>query len=105
MAVISHRNCNRVQNNPKRTLVHRSKNTITSIDEVWLAVSVDREDNTEGVCAISTPMGMMPLMAADPKQYKFVRQQAKRMSREKGIIIQVIKLTTRDVVETFDGAN
>jgi len=79
------------------TTVHAPKNTIRRIDSVWMVISVDPTDQTEGVCAVSTPMGMMPLIAADEERLPWIMEQAKRM-RDAGQAVKLIELTERKEV-------
>ena len=78
------------------------KNTILRIESVWAAVSVD-EDGTEGMCAIFTGQGWLPLMAADEVRLPFIREQAAIIAHRDQRRVKIIRLTERSVVEEFDG--
>lgn len=81
-------------------MTHSPKNTIVRIDQIWAAVSVDPDDNTEGVCAVQMNDHWMPLIAADEERLPFIREQAARLA-SLGRKIKIIRLTTREVVEEF----
>lgn len=79
------------------------KNHLLSIDSVWIAISVD-EDGNEGVCAYPMgEMGMMPLIAADKNRLADIIPLAKRIAATAQCQVKLIRLTTREEVETFDG--
>lgn len=84
------------------TIVVGGKNTIRRIDAVWAAVSVD-DDGTEGLCAVFTGSGWMPLLAADEDRLPFVRQQAAIIATRDSRKVYVIRLAERSVIEEFDG--
>lgn len=74
-----------------------------TIDSVWAAVAVDEESQTEGLCAVAVGHRMMPLIAADEERLPFVREQAQRIARESGQTIRLIRLSKREIAETFNG--
>ncbi len=73
------------------------------INEVWMAVAIDPEDSTEGVCAIRLGYEWYPLMAADKTRLPFVKEQAKLLSAELKKTIKLVKFTTREVIEVYEG--
>lgn len=73
------------------------------IESVWVAVAVDDAEQIEGLCAVQIGHRMMPLIAADEQRLPFVRTEAERIARESGQVIRLIRLTTREVIETIDG--
>lgn len=83
------------------TLVHDAKNTIKRIDAIWMVVSIDKEDNTEGICAMTVGDMQMPLIAADEARLPFIREKAQFLARTSGKRIAIIRLSTRDVIEEF----
>lgn len=84
------------------TLLHAPKNTIRRIDNVWMVVSVDPNDNTEGVCAAPTGREalMVPLIAADEERLPWIREKAQVLANL-GLKVKLIRLTTREEVEDF----
>lgn len=84
-------------------VLHAPKNTIRRIDSVWMVISVDPEDNTEGVCA--APMGpggmLVPLIAADERRLEDIKAWAKRL-RDMGQTVKMIRLTSREEVNLLD---
>ena len=83
--------------------IHSPKNTIRRIDAVWMAVSVDSEDNTEGVCAANLNGMMVPLIAADEDRLPWVIEQATLIARASFIKVKLIKLHMREELMTFEG--
>jgi len=81
------------------------KNHLTRIDAVWMAISVDPDDETEGVCAFLLNGAWTPLIAADEARLPFVRQKAAQIAEETGMLVKLIRLSTREEVESFDGRN
>lgn len=77
-------------------------NTLRRIDSVWMAVSVD-DDGTEGMCAYLGPSGWIPLLAADEDRLPFVLAQAAIIATRDQRLVRIVRLTTREEVETMDG--
>lgn len=79
------------------------KNTLPSIEEVYLFVSVDAEDGNEGVVAAPIgPVGMMPLVAADKKRMEQYRPVAEQIAKAFKMKIRLIRLTHREVIEEIN---
>lgn len=74
-----------------------------TIDSVWAAVAIDTAEQIEGLCAICINGQWMPLIAADEARLDFVRREAKRLARESGKTIRLIRLSSREIIETFNG--
>lgn len=73
------------------------------IDAVWAAVAIDAAEQIEGLCAVKVGHNWMPLIAADRERLEFVREEARKIAAETGQMIRVIRLSRRDVIETFNG--
>lgn len=73
------------------------------IDSVWMAIAEDAEDDTEGVCGVMINTQWYPLIAADPERLEFIRQKAQDVAVSSGKRVKIIRLTTREEVEMFDG--
>lgn len=83
-------------------LIHNPPNNLPRIDSVWAAVSVD--EHGEGLCAVMTPGGWVPLIAADEARLKDIREWAKQLARTRaytGKTIRLIRLTTREELEVI----
>jgi hypothetical protein len=82
------------------------ENHLLRIDQVWMAVSVD-EKGCEGVCAMYDPVvgSWMPLVAADPERLADINRMAAALAVQRGQLIKIIKLTTREEVDSWDGRN
>ena len=74
-----------------------------TIDSVWMAISVDPKDNTEGVCGVRSGGVWIPLLAADDERLPFVIEQAYLIAKEKRCKVKIIRLTTRQDVKEIDG--
>jgi len=81
-------------------------NHLLRIDAVWLAVSVD-EDGNEGACATTVMLAggpmMVPLIAADEGRLAWVKAEARKIALASGQRVRVIRLTTREEIETYEG--
>ena len=71
-----------------------------TIENCWLAVSVD-EEGDEGVCAALIGHAWMPLMAADRARLPFVLDAAQKIADETGQTIKIIRLTERSEIKTI----
>jgi len=72
------------------------------IESVWMAVSVDPVDQTEGVCSVLMRDHWMPLIAADELRLIDIRKQAQFIADRTGQAVRLIRLTVRDEVDTFE---
>ena len=77
------------------------KNTLPRIESVYVFVSVDPEDGNEGV--IAAPIGgmTMPMIAADVERLALLKPIAAEIAVAFGITVKLIRLTTREELETF----
>jgi hypothetical protein len=83
-------------------LIHNPPNKL-HIDAIWVFVSSDKDGN-EGVIAIETAAGMMPLIAADEDRLKSLRPIAKQVAAGRaatGKEVKLIKFTMREELETI----
>ena len=78
-----------------------SENTLPSIGHVYVFLSKDDKGN-EGVCAFSTPTGLiMPMVAADEGRLDSLRATAKKICKEANTEIRLVKFHNREEMETF----
>jgi hypothetical protein len=85
------------------TLFQQPKNTLPSIESVYLFVSVDAEDGNEGV--VAAPYGgqvMMPMIAADEKRLSQLMPVAQQISTAFNMKIRLIKLSHREVIKEIN---
>lgn len=80
--------------------IHDPSNGGQKIDAVWLFISVD--ETGEGVCAVHTPNGMMPLIAADEARLKDLSKIAGQVAQLTKKKIKLIKLTAREECEQWN---
>jgi hypothetical protein len=81
------------------TLFLQPKNTLVSIEHVYLFVSVDEEDGNEGVIACSMgPVPLMPMIAADEKRLEQLIPRAEEIAKRTNKPIRLIKLSNREVI-------
>lgn len=74
------------------------------VNSVWVALAVDPMDGSEGMCGVLIGDHWMPLVAADELRLPFVQQQARFIADRTGQTVRVIRLTTREEVETVSPA-
>jgi hypothetical protein len=85
------------------TLFQQPKNTLPSIEHVYVFVSVDAEDGNEGVVAAPFgPVGMMPMIAADEKRLAQLIPWAEAIAKQFNMKIRLIRLSQRDVIQEFN---
>ena len=73
------------------------------IDTIIAAVAFDPDDNTEGVCAVQTSMGWMPLIAADKERFKQIEELAEGIALTQGRDIRLVRFTERTEVRLIKG--
>jgi hypothetical protein len=85
------------------TVVHSPKNTIR-IDTIWAFVSVDPEDNTEGVIAgpLMGPGSIVPFIAADEARLASLRPLAQKLAKQLGRPVRLLKFSVREVIEDYE---
>lgn len=70
------------------------------IEQMYAFVVLD-EDNTEGIPAIATPIGHMPMVGADMKRIDELRPVAEAMAKESGLKITLCRFEVRTELETY----
>lgn len=85
------------------TIVVIPKNTIR-IDTIWAFVSVDPEDNTEGVIAgpLLGPGSVIPFIAADEARLASLRPLAQKFAKQLGRPVRLLKFSIREVIEDYE---
>lgn len=61
-------------------------------------ISTDNEDGAEGVVAYHTPMGWLPMVAADAIRLKQLLEKAEELKKENGMDYKVIRFDHREDV-------
>lgn len=74
------------------------------IENIYMAVAVDPIDHTEGLCAVRLGNEWYPLIAADLARLPFVKQEARNIARTEGKKVKLIKLTSREEIESYEGS-
>jgi hypothetical protein len=85
------------------TIFQQPKNTLPSIESVYLFVSVDAEDGNEGV--VGAPYGgqmCLPMIAADEKRLEQLMTLAQQLSTAFNMKIRLIKLSHREVIKEIN---
>lgn len=74
------------------------------INQLYAAVAID-DDGDEGVCAFFNEelRSWMPLVAADERRLADIRRISADIARESQKRVRIIKMTTREELEVFDG--
>lgn len=82
-----------------RMIIDSPPNHLQRIDEVWAFISSD--ETGEGLCAVPTEMGLMPMIAADKARLESLIRMAPQVARMTGKTIKLIKLSTREELQEF----
>ena len=80
-------------------VVHDPENKL-KIENVWAFVSHDDKGN-EGLCAIPTNLGMMPMIAADVDRLNSLKEAAQKLKAMTNKKIKLIKFSVREDLETI----
>jgi hypothetical protein len=84
-------------------IFQQPKNTLPSIEEVFMFVSVDAEDGNEGVIgAPMDPMNCVPLIAADKKRLESLTPIAEKLAKFGNVKIRLIRLSHREVIREIN---
>jgi hypothetical protein len=76
------------------------------IDRIRAAVSLDPQDQVEGLCAFMNSNGQwMPLVSADEARFQDIEKIAKVLARETGKTIQMVEFSERTVLSTIKPAD
>lgn len=76
-------------------------NTMPRIEEIWAYTQVDPRDNNEGVIALETKHGPLPMIAADKERLDDLRPYAMEMAVRTGRPVNVTKFSVREDVEVI----
>ncbi len=71
------------------------------IQEMYAYVSVDPEDQNEGVIAMATPAGPLPLVGADIGRMQSLRKIAEECASRSKIQVKLLRFSVREVVEVI----
>lgn len=79
------------------------KNTMPEIKFMYAFVSVDPEDENEGIIAEFFPHlhAWLPLVAADDARVEQFKPIAKRIAQRLAHPVRLVKFTTREVIEEY----
>lgn len=69
------------------------------VDELWAWVSVDPEDQNEGIIAFESPMGPMPMVGADRERMMSMKKFAEQTAQKSGIEVKLLRFTKRNEIE------
>lgn len=87
----------------QHTIFLQPKNTLPSIEQVFLFVSVDAKDGNEGVVGAPLgPVGCMPMVAADEKRLAQLIPMAEAIAKATNVKIRLIRLSHREVVQEIN---
>ena len=71
------------------------------VNEMWVWVSVDSEDQNEGVIAFDSPMGPMPMVGADKDRMMSLRHLAEQTAKKSGIEVKLLRFSERVEIEVI----
>lgn len=86
-----------------KVLVVNPGNEIVHIDQIWAFLSVDKNDNTEGVIGMQTDMGNVPMIAADAVRLLSLMPVVENMAKQTGMTIRLVKFSTREEIKVING--
>lgn len=72
-----------------------------TIDSIWAAVAIDEADDVESLCVIPAGDMLAPLITNDEARLPFIREHAQAAAIGTGQTVRLIRLTKREVIETF----
>jgi len=72
-----------------------------TIEHIWAAISLDPEDQTEGVCAVLVGQNWMPLIAADEERLLWLEQMAEGISTARNMEIKIVEFSHSGVLRTI----
>lgn len=70
------------------------------IDQMFAYVVMD-DDDTEGIPAIESPMGPMPLVGADMARVESLNPIAQHMATSLGKEVTLVRFSVRETIEVF----
>ncbi len=71
------------------------------IQELYAYVSVDPEDQNEGIIAMATPSGPLPLVGADIDRMKSLRKVAEDVAERSKIQVKLLRFSVREEIEVI----
>jgi len=83
----------------KPEILHTPPNEAT-ITEIYAVLSVDATG--EGVCAVGSGAGMMPLAVAYPRMLPMIREYAAQIAKQTNRKLVLVKFTAREDMESFE---
>jgi len=72
------------------------------VTELWAYVADGYGDEGEGICAIRTGTGFVPLVGADAESMKFFKLAAQQVADAGQKQVRLLRFTTREEVELLD---
>ena len=72
------------------------------IGAITAFVSIDPEDDAEGVCGVKTPVGWMPMIAASEDRIRSLRSTAKAIAEQTQRPVTLVRFTQREDVESIE---
>jgi hypothetical protein len=73
------------------------------MDELYAVISSDNEG--EGICGMHSPIGNMPMVFGSKKNLEGIRELIKKMAKDTGKKLMIIKYKKSEIIETIDGSH
>lgn len=83
------------------TLYIQPKNEIFRIKEIWAFLSVDPNNDAEGIISMPTDFGQVPMIAADAARLTSLIPRVERIVQSTGVTARLVKFTTREEVRVI----
>ena len=73
------------------------------VNQIYAFFSVNQDDDIEGLAAFVDKGTVIPLIAADKTRMEELKLIAQDMAKKEGMALRLVKFTSREEVEVFDG--
>jgi hypothetical protein len=83
----------------EHTIFKQPRASMPRIESMWAFVSVDPEDDNEGICTIMWGDMPMPMIASDQTRIAQLRPAACELKRLTGMRVKLVKFTVREEIE------
>jgi hypothetical protein len=75
--------------------------SMPQINSIWAFVALDPDDGNEGIIGMSTPAGMMPMIASDKVRLDELTPIAEHVAAVSGRDVKLVKFSRREVLRVI----
>jgi hypothetical protein len=87
------------QDDDEHTIFRQPRASMPRIESVWAFVSVDPEDDNEGICSMMWGGSLLPMIASDKTRVEQLKPIARDLKHYTGMRIKLVKFTVREEIE------